>query len=265
MAAANVASDLVAAFAANAGSAGVFSDFDGTLSAIVDDPAEARPLAGAVDVLARLARTFRMVAVVSGRPGAFLAEHLGGLGVALHGLYGLEPVDAAGDVRCRPEARHWMGIVDQVATRAEKELPPEVGVERKGVSVAVHYRQHPDHEHLARRWAEAAASATGLLLHPARMSVELRPPLPHDKGLVVAELAAGLTHACFLGDDVGDLAAFDAMDALHRGGVTTAKVAVVSDELAPEMRQRADLVVEGPAGALALLEDVAARAEQAER
>ncbi len=86
MARRNEASDLLAQLAANAGSAGVFSDFDGTLSAIVDDPASARPLPGSADVLGRLAERLLMVAVVSGRPGAFLAEHLGGRGLTLRGL-----------------------------------------------------------------------------------------------------------------------------------------------------------------------------------
>ncbi len=35
--------DIVADFAAHAPSASLFSDFDGTLAAIVDDPAAARP------------------------------------------------------------------------------------------------------------------------------------------------------------------------------------------------------------------------------
>jgi trehalose 6-phosphate phosphatase len=257
----NEASDLLAELAANAGSAGVFSDFDGTLSPIVDDPAAARPIPGAPDVLGRLADRLRMVAVVSGRPGAFLAEHLGGRGLTLRGLYGLEPVDADGTVRSVADADHWRAVVDDVATRAEAELPPEVSVERKGLSTTIHFRLHPDREDEARRWAEAAASGAGLLLHPARMSFELRPPLPHDKGLVVAELAEGLTHVCFLGDDLGDLEAFDALDDLQEHGATTIRVAVASAESVPELMERADLVVDGPEGVLDLLRELADRAE----
>jgi trehalose 6-phosphate phosphatase len=264
MVSANEASDLLTALAANADSGGVFSDFDGTLSPIVDDPASARPIPGAADVLGRLAERFRMVAVVSGRPGAFLAEHLGGRGLTLRGLYGLEPVDADGTVRCVADADHWRSVVDQVATRAEAELPPEVSVERKGLSATVHFRRHPDQEDTARRWAESAATGTGLLLHPARMSFELRPPLPHDKGMVVADLASDLTHVCFLGDDVGDLEAFDALDALADAGATTVKVAVSSTESVPDLVRRADLVVDGAEGALELLRNLADRAENGE-
>ncbi len=261
MARRNEASDLLARLAANAGSAGVFSDFDGTLSPIVDDPASARPLPGAADVLGRLADHLGMVAVVSGRPGAFLAEHLGGRGLTLRGLYGLEPVDADGNVGGVADTDHWRAVVDGVAARADAELPPGVSVERKGLSATVHFRLHPECGDEARRWAEAAAADAGLLLHPARMSFELRPPLPHDKGLVVAELAEGLSHVCFLGDDLGDLEAFDALDHLEEQGATTVRVAVASAESVPELLERADLVVDGPEGALDLLRELADRVE----
>lgn len=265
MASRSEASDLLAALAANAPTSGVFSDFDGTLSPIVDDPARARPLPDAASVLGRLAERFGVVAVVSGRPGAFLARHLGGRGLVLRGLYGLEPVDADGTVGYVADADHWREVVDAVATGAESELPPGVSVERKGLSTTIHFRLHPDEEDAARRWAEGAASQTGLLLHAGRMSFELRPPLPHDKGLVVAELASGLTHVCFLGDDVGDLEAFDALDALEEAGATTVRVAVESSESVPELLRRADLVVDGPDGALDVLRELAELADQGER
>ncbi len=48
------------------------------------------------------------------------------------------------------------------------------------------------------------------------MSWELRPPVPTDKGTVVTELAAGLAAVCFVGDDTGDLPAFEALRRLGR-------------------------------------------------
>ena len=50
------------------------------------------------------------------------------------------------------------------------------------------------------------------------MSVELHPPVAVDKGTVLAELASGLAAACFIGDDAGDLPAFDALDELAEAG-----------------------------------------------
>jgi trehalose 6-phosphate phosphatase len=74
-----------------------------------------------------------------------------------------------------------------------------------------------------------------------------------DKGTALTAAAAGLDAACYLGDDRGDLAAFDALDALASGGVQVVRVGVRSPEMPPELERRADLLVEGPPGALALL------------
>jgi trehalose 6-phosphate phosphatase len=245
------------------GSAGVLTDFDGTLSPIVDDPESARPLAGAADVLARLSRRYRAVAVISGRPVAYLVEGLGPLpGVTLIGLYGLERlegIDTAlgkgerGAVQVLPEAQRWRPIVESVAVAAEMEAPPGVYVERKGLSVGLHVRRAPQHAGWIEAWADDQARRTGLVAHPAKMSLELVPPVESDKGVVVAGLVQGLTAVCYLGDDVGDLPAFAALSRLRATGVTTLSVAVRSGETPPALLDKADVAVDGPDGALALL------------
>jgi trehalose 6-phosphate phosphatase len=57
----------------------------------------------------------------------------------------------------------------------------------------------------------------------------------------------------FAGDDLGDLPAYDAVDALRRGGVPGVLVCSASDEGPVALRERADLVVDGPPGVVALL------------
>jgi trehalose 6-phosphate phosphatase len=240
-------------FWADPAGTGVFSDFDGTLARIVDDPAEARPLPGVVEVLTGLARRYGRVGVVSGRPAAFLAEHLGGRGLFLSGLYGLEVANGDGEVRAVPEAEPWRAAVEEAAAAAEADLPPGLAVERKGLSVTVHFRTDRDQEAAVEEWATAQAESSGLVLHPARMSYELRPPVERDKGAVVAEAAEGRAQVCFLGDDRGDLSAFAALDRLAEGGATVLKVGVSSAEAPDELLERADLVVDGPEGTLGVL------------
>ena len=241
---------------------GILTDFDGTLAPIVADPTASRPLPEAVDVLHRLARTYRRVAVVSGRPAAFLADHLRlgtadagvpGEGLVAIGLYGLEMADG-GDVTTHPSAAEWREVVTHVADRADEEGPPEVLVERKGLSLTLHYRTAPEHADWARTWAAEQAEHTGLVRHSGRMSEELRPPLSVDKGTVVAQLAEGLAAACFFGDDSGDLPAFEVLDRLARDdGVATLKVGVRSEEAPPDLLDSADVVVDGPLGAVEVL------------
>ncbi|HZQ27833.1 MAG TPA: trehalose-phosphatase [Acidimicrobiales bacterium] len=256
---------LLAPFVENPARAGILTDFDGTLAPIVDHPGAARPLPGAVELLHDLARHYRRVAVISGRPAAFLVAQLHladedevnegeapGEGLVVSGLYGLEV--AMGDaITAHPDCDLWRPMVERVADEADEQAPTGVFVERKGLSVTLHYRTAPEAEAWVQRWAASAAGWSGLIEHPARMSVELRPPIPVDKGRVVEELAERLDAACFFGDDVGDLPAYEALDRLHAKGVATLKVVVRSPEAPPELLATADVLVDGPTGALDLL------------
>ena len=245
--------ELLAPFRADPAGTGVFSDFDGTLAPIVDDPAAAAPLPGVVDVLAQLARRYGRVGVISGRPASFLQSHLGGRGLFLSGLYGLEFVPEDGGVRTIPQAERWRPVVDQVAAAAGGGPVSGLGVERKGLALTIHYRVDPSREADARAWVEEQAEASGLVVHPARMSYELRPPVERDKGAVLAEAAAGRRQVCFLGDDRGDLSAFDALDRLAAEGTAVVRVGVESAEAPEELLERADVVVDGPQGSLSVL------------
>ena len=92
--------------------------------------------------------------------------------------------------------------------------------------------------------------------------LEIRPPVPIDKGRAVRELVEPRRRAAALfgGDDATDLDAFDALDALvDEGSLETAvRVGVRSDEGPAAIVERADLVVEGVPGVRAVLEALAA-------
>jgi trehalose 6-phosphate phosphatase len=233
------------------GRSALLLDFDGTLSPIVDVPAAARPLEGATAVLAELARRFAVVAVVSGRPIDFLAPFLPD-GVVVSGLYGLE-VLRGGRRTDHPGAAPWRAVVDEVARRSVTDGPAGMVVESKGLSLTLHYRTRPDLEHAVTSWASAQAARSGLVVRPARMSVELHPPIGSDKGSAVDDLVSGVESVGYVGDDRGDLPAFDALDRLEERGIPAVRVAVASDEVPGELVDRADLVVDGPSAVLDLL------------
>ena len=245
------------------GASAVLTDFDGTLSPIVPDPATAYPLPDAPGVLGALARRFAVVAVVSGRPVSFLAERLAAAGPALRlfGAYGLEWMED-GRLERAPEAEPWRAAVAEVVRAARSEFAGEaVGIEDKGISVTVHWRQAPDAAARATAFADAWAEGTGLLLQRGRMAVEFRPPVGIDKGQVVERLARGCRAACFAGDDAGDLSAFAALDRLALEGTRVVRMAVADDETPPELVAAADVVARGPVEALALLSAVATAAQ----
>jgi trehalose 6-phosphate phosphatase len=234
------------------GRTGVFSDFDGTLAPIVDDPEDARPLPGVAETLSALANRAAQLGHLGGRPAEFLLRHISGPGVSLWGLHGLETVED-GRVVPVPEAEEWRPVVERLTERARSELGGAVDVEPKTVALTLHFRRSSAEAERAQQWAEEAAEETGLVLHPGRKSAELRPPVEHSKGLALESAAEGLEAACFFGDDWGDVAAFEALDRLAAKGVRTVKVGVQSEEAPDALLEQADVVADGPAGVLELL------------
>jgi len=65
-------------------------------------------------------------------------------------------------------------------------------------------------------------------------------------------MAAGRATVVYVGDDLGDLPAFAALDDLRSDGIETVKVATGGAELPDEVAAAADLVVDGPQGVIDL-------------
>ena len=217
-------------------------DFDGSLAPIVDDPAAATPADGALALLDRLAVRYAKVAVISGRPRSFLAGRLGP-GVDLSGVYGLE-TRVGGVDQDHDAAADWRPVIAEVAATAD--LPEGVVVEPKGLSLTVHFRRVPEAGEVVSLWADEVAARTGLEVRAAKASYELHPPIPVDKGTSVRELASGCGVVVYVGDDVGDLPAFAALDELRDEGCAVAKVAAGGRELPEALAAAADLVVPDP-------------------
>jgi trehalose 6-phosphate phosphatase len=232
----------------------VFADFDGTLAEIVAEPRRARPVRGIADTLQALAGSYRCVGVLSGRPVGFMSRFFGD-DVLLAGLYGLE-LRHRGRSYDHPLGGVWREVVDDVASCASARGPAGMGVESKGLSLTLHYRGDPSLARAVRSWAEEQAARSGLVMRPARMSVELHPPIRADKGTTILDHVADVGAVLFVGDDEGDLPAFDALDLLEDKGVGVCRVGVRSEEAAPELMARADVVVDGPAGVAGLLRDL---------
>jgi len=251
--------------------AGLCCDFDGTIAPVVLDPESARPLPGALGALHELARYMAVVAAVSGRSGAFLAERLELASyrspLRAIGLHGLEEAFPDGSVMPVAAAVEWRPVVEAVRDALVAAVPSGVRVEDKGFGVTVHWRSvsrpRSELEATAARAtevAEAIAADHDLVPRPGKASVELVLPLGIDKGTVVTELCAGLERAAFIGDDAGDLVAFGALDGLRvTSGIHTLKVAVAGVEAPQNLIRAADLVLDGPRAAVAFLVALAER------
>jgi trehalose 6-phosphate phosphatase len=248
----------------------LFTDFDGTLSRIVPRPEMAQPLPGAPEVLKRLAAQLRLVAVVSGRPAAWLVEQLGlpvvagGPVVEAYGLHGLEHT-SGGPVELAEGARAWADAAAEAYGEAVAARISGLEVEDKVFGVTLHWRAAPDPLEVSQQaaaLAERLTARTGLLPRAGKASLELVAPIGIDKGSVVLRLGEGpgVERVAFFGDDVSDLPAFAAVDELVAGGGCWGlKIAVTGTEVPAELLERADLVLAAPEEALALLAAVADR------
>ena len=133
-------------------------------------------------------------------------------------------------------------------------------VEDKGEALAVHTRRAADPGAALRALRGPLgelAARLGLAAEPGRLVIELRPP-GADKGSALTGLARerAARSVLFAGDDLGDLAAFAAVRALRDAGIPGCAVASRSAEC-PQVADAADLVVDGPAGVVALLAAIA--------
>ena len=144
---------------------------------------------------------------------------------------------------------------------AAASAPAGTWTEDKGDALAVHTRRTEDPAGTLDRLRgplTGLAERTGLIVEPGRLVLELR-PAGADKGAaltgLVAERSAGAV--LYAGDDLGDIPAFAAVAELRADGVPGLAVCSGSAE-ATGLAGRADLLVDGPAGILALLGDLTA-------
>jgi trehalose-phosphatase len=247
----------------------VVSDFDGTLSRIVDDPwgAQIVPLGRrALRALAGLPNVH--VVVLSGRTAADVAARVRVGGVTYLGNHGME----RGFVprRGRPdrlrttvddashEAAH---MAEHLAAELPRMIPePWLIVERKPPAVALHYRTAPD---VAAAGARVRAvvdqlDPRGILERfPGRRILELRPFGAVAKGEALTALIDELRPASvfMLGDDVSDAMAFRALRELRSKGATDGVAVAIQAraEVPAEVLAAADIVLGSPVDATRFL------------
>ncbi len=236
-------------------------DFDGTLSPIVSRPEEARAQPAAGAALRRVAKLVGTLAVITGRPAADAAE-LGGFaevpGLIVLGHYGLERW-ADGELDS-PAAEPGVAAARDELPGLLAGAPDGIRAEYKYHAVAVHTRQAADPQAALDRLRAPLtdlAARHGLTVEPGRFVIELR-PRGMDKGQALKTLLSERQcHAVmYVGDDLGDLAAFGAVRALRATGIPGLAVCSGSAEV-PALVAEADLVVDGPDGVVALLNALA--------
>lgn len=175
-------------------------DYDGTLAAIADRPADAHMRPETRELLARACRRFPVV-ILTGRARADVLRFLGGTGpLEVIGSHGLETFGST-------LARFGLRVAQWRAALAERlGAMKGVDIEDKRLSLAVHYRHAPDGEAAQRRIEESVADLPGARVLGGKKVVNVVPSEAPDKGaaLLAACQRTGCARAIYVGDDDTD-------------------------------------------------------------
>lgn len=204
----------------------VFLDFDGTLVEIADHPQDVMVTPELPSMLGTLSQRLEgRLAIVSGRSLAVLDRLLGGVPVAMAGSHGGE-FRPTGAVQAEALAAP---LPKAVCTALEAYAHASGGLvfEAKPFSAAVHYRDRPEIGPALHDYAAQIGAEHGLKVKHGKMVVELSMP-GSDKGNAVNHFMrlapfAG-TRPLFVGDDVTDEDAFNAVRRFDGGGILVGRM-----------------------------------------
>ena len=233
-------------------------DFDGTLAPIVNDPEQAYADPAAVAALGRLGERLGAVAVITGRPvrtvvrlGGF--DAVAGLGsMVVLGQYGVERWNAAqNSYELPPAPAEIQAVAEELPELLDSLDLSEVRLEHKGRAIGVHTRTLPDPAEAFGRLeapVHELADRHGLRVEPGKNVWEIRAS-GMDKGAALRSVVTetGAKQVVFAGDDLGDLPAFEAVQALRGEGLPGLLVCSASYE-EDALVAISDVILDGTAG-----------------
>lgn len=216
-------------------SCALFLDFDGTVVDIAPQPEAVTVPQTVIGHLQWLQGYLGgAVAVISGRPIEQLDDFLAPARLPVAGVHGAERRGSSGELVL--ESTHPLDAVEHAAY-ALAERHPQLLVENKRGSIALHYRQAPELEALCVDTMQAAVeNSPGLTLLRGKMVLEAKPG-GVSKGHAIEEFMkeppfAGRT-PIFIGDDVTDEVGFSTVQRLGGLGVKVGEGATVAWQRLP--------------------------------
>ena len=249
-------------------------DFDGTLANLVPDPEDSRMHDAAADALGKLGGRLGQIAIITGR-GVEAVRRLGELDgrpglerVLVLGQYGVERYDAATGELHAPETpgavvaakRELVALLADHAARGSGVAG--VHLEDKGRAIGVHTRRADDPVGALRLLdpeIRRIGERHGLHAEPGKLVLELRAS-NKTKGDALRDLVEEFrpTAVAMVGDDLGDLPAFELLPELRAAGIDCCAV-VSSSEEQRALVEVADVICDGPDGVADWLEELARR------
>ena len=247
------ARDLLRTWSEEPRTVAVLTDIDGTLAPIVPTPDMSEVSEELKSLLQQLSERYLLVAGISGRKTEDAFYLIGLDDVVYFGNHGFE-ILRDGEVEVIPEALPYQEKVQELEHLARERLAPQGAfVEEKGITASIYYRNVPrEVGEKCVRFVEREGERLGLRITVGRGVVEARPPIRADKGTAVRTLVEEYRpeRAMFIGDVTTDLDAFRELENLRNDGTLQEilRIGVASDEDPPEIKDQADIVVDGVEG-----------------
>jgi len=201
----------------------LLTDYDGTLTPIVENPREAWLDEAVRDDLQALARSPKVhLGIVSGRDIADLRERVGVPDAVYAGCHGLE-IEGLGLSFRHPEAEAQQETLGAISGQLSQRAPtvPGMRVETKRYGLAVHYR-HVVPDQIRRVEMELARAirrdGSRLKIFHGEKVIEVQPQVGWNKGNCVLWIRDAIQRASgepltllYMGDDWTDEHAFEAL------------------------------------------------------
>lgn len=255
--------EALAPISENPASACIFLDLDGTLAPIVPQPQSVAIPGPIIRLVRKLEHLYLAVAVVSGRPATEAKRIVGISDLAYIGNHGFETLLPGHAVVVSEEAQPYVPLIREMVDycRSLDEITEAgIWVEDKTATLSLHYRRAPDPDAARKVIAEKVTpllEEKGLLFRKGRMVLEVKPPVPVDKGVSVGRLLDRLDshRAVYMGDDATDV---DALKELRqrqrRKDSLMVGIGVISAEMPDDLPKYADLMVEKTSGVETVLQ-----------
>ena len=206
----------------------LFLDYDGTLSPIAQAPAKAYMPDRTKELLLKLSKMPNCkIAIISGRSLGDISERVGLKNIVYVGNHGFEIKGPKIKFKS-PILHRYKIVLEEIKKKLEKNMSSFNGIviEDKGFCLTLHYRQ-ADKKDIPLIEAEFYASIflyefrNNIQIRIGKMTLEVRPPIPRDKGKVVLWLLGRRLFALrdremeiapiYIGDDTTDEDAFQAL------------------------------------------------------
>ncbi len=243
--------------------AGLFTDFDGTLSPLAPTPAGAKIDPSASLALSELAKRLEVVGIVTGRAADDARERVGIPDLLYVGNHGLEWTHN-GEHVFHPAGLAAEQVLDSALSAIRDRLGKVASLdgvifENKRLSGSVHYRLSEDPLTVGNALASIAAEVTneyGLRLSGGKMVFELRPQAQVNKGTAIEDLIERyrLDSAVFFGDDITDVDGFMALHRVaERSSTAVCSIGVLTADTAQSVIEASDVLLDGVQGVVETL------------